>query len=341
MMLPTTLRPAFLAVPLLLALSPAKDELGLRPKAGTELAKSLAIELELGLDSVSIAVNGQDMGNEGLPGLEDASMVLNLSTRFTDEYVKCAEGKFVELVRAYDEIGMRFDIADESEENTDVDAFEGKSVRFLWDAEKKEFARSWVGAEGDVEPLSALSPDMDVTCLLPEKRVEADDTWEASGAALGDLFFPGGLFPMEGDEAEDLSGAAEDVIAQIEKAFESFKVTCTYKGARDDGDVRVGEIVFQFDGEARLDLAEVLQEALAAETEEEIPDITMTAELGMKGEGVLLWDLAGGHLRRLTMEAELAFSMTAEASVEEEGQSFEVEARISASGQGSWALGVK
>lgn len=334
-------RTAFLCAPLLLALAPVSDELAFKPKDGTEVAKKLELELELGLDDFSLSVNGQDVGKDAVQGLDGASVLLHFAAGTTDKYVKSEGGKIVELLRTYDDLALKSEMGDESSDDTDVDAFEGHTVRFRWDAEKKEYAKSWEGKAADDDALADLSPDLDVTCLLPEKKVAEGDTWEVKGEALAGLFFPGGLMPMKADEGDEESAAAEALVEQLEKKLEEFKVTCTYKGAREDGKLQVGEVAFQFDGKAALDLAQLLEEAMAEDAEGEMPEIDVQSAMTLKGEGTLTWDLAGGHLRTLHMEADLGLSVDAKAQMEQEGQSLDLAAHFAASGKGTWDLGVK
>lgn len=340
-MLTLPFRPAFLAVPLLLVLAPASDELAFHPKADTELAKTLELELELALDDFSLEVNGQELGKDSIQGLDGMGVLLHVNVGTTDKYVKCADGKIVELLRTFDDLALRTEVGDESSEDVDVDDFEGQTARFRWDAEKKEYAKSWVDAKIDDEALAGLHPDADITCLLPEKGVKEGDTWKVKGVALTGLFFPGGMLPASSQDDSGSNVDAEALLAELQKKLEALEVTCTYKGAREDGTKQLGEIAFQFDGSVELDLATLIEEAIAEDAQEEVPEFDMRSSMTLKGEGALTWDVAAGHLHAMKMNADLGLTVDASAHMEQEGQSLEVKAHFAASGKGDWKLAVK
>jgi hypothetical protein len=332
------LRPALLALPLL-ALAPVSDELAFRPKADAEVAKELAIELELGLDDFTLSINGQDIGSEGMGDMDDAHVLLNVDLGVTDKYVQVKDGAVRELLRTFDAIALRAELGPESQDNTDVDAFEGKTVRFLWDDEKKEHVKSVVDAAGEEALLAGLEADMDLTRLLPEKKVSDGDTWDVKGDALADLFFPGGSFPVTEEDGESGSDEALDgLLEELVKKLGAITVHCTYKGAHEDGKVKVGEIAFRFDGKADLDLAGMLEDAIAEDAPEEVPDLEITSTLELRGEGKLLWDLASGHLHAYEMSSDLGLEADIGATLEQQGQSLEMKAHVGASGQGTWSL---
>ncbi|MBI5363344.1 MAG: hypothetical protein HZA53_09200 [Planctomycetes bacterium] len=339
-MLTLPFRPAFLAVPLLLVLAPASDELAFHPKADTELAKTLALELEVALDDFSLEVNGQELGKDSIQGLDGMGVVLHVNVGTTDKYVKCADGKIVELLRTFDELTLKTEMGDESKEDADLGAFAGKTARFNWDAEKKEYVKSWVEAKADDEALAGLHPDADITCLLPDAKVKEGDTWKVKGEALTGLFFPGGMFPAGAEEDSGSNVDGEALLAELEKKLQALEVTCTYKGAHEDGKKELGEIAFQFDGSVELDLAKLIEEAIA-EDAEEMPDFEMKSSMKMKGEGTLLWDVAAGHLHSMKMNADLGLSIDATAHMDQEGQSLDIKAHFAASGKGDWSLAVK
>ncbi|MBK7877893.1 MAG: hypothetical protein IPJ77_19610 [Planctomycetes bacterium] len=157
-MLTTWTRPAFLCAPLLLALAPVSDELAFHPKADEKVERTLAIELEVGLDDASLSVNGQEIGTEGLEGLDQLHALVHVGMTTTDTYVKSADGKPFELLRAFDALSMKTETGDESKDDTDVDAFEGKTARFLWDKEKKDYAKSWTEIGPDEKALRGAPP---------------------------------------------------------------------------------------------------------------------------------------------------------------------------------------
>lgn len=335
---------ALVALPLFLTLSPASDEVAFRPKGDVEVAKKFELEIELGLDDVSMNVNGQDIGSEAMGEMADARVLVSYVVGATDKYVKTKEGKALELVRTFDSLALHAEAAEDSEDNAKVKDLEGKRVRFAWSDDKKAYEKSFDGedAGGEEKDLERLSPDMDVTCLLPDEKVAEGDTWTARGGAIGALFFPGGLPPMQADGGSDEGDAViAEILEQLEKSFEEIKVNCTYKGSREDGSTRIGTIEFAYEGSAKLDLAEIVQDALESSSPGEAPDVEMTAELKMKGEGKLEWNLAAGHLHAFEMQADLGVVADVEAQFEQQGQSFAMTTHVAASGKGDWKLALK
>lgn len=341
-MLHPRLRPAFLCAPLLLALAPLSDELAFHPKADAQVERKLAIELEVGLDDFTLSVNGQDVGSEGVEGLDDLKALVHVAMTTTDTYVKSADGKPLELTRTFDDLSLKTEAGDESNEDADVDAFEGKTARFRWNEEKKDYAKSWTEPGPDEKALEGLHPDMDVACLLPSGKVEEGDTWEVKGEELVGLFFPGGLFPSKADDANASAGLeAEKLLAQLEEKMKAFTVTCTYKGAHEEGKDQVGEIAFHYDGSVDLDLGELIADAISGSGGEDVPDFEMKTAMKMKGEGTVDWLLGAGRLHAMKMKSELGLTIDAKASMEQQGQSLDIEAHFSASGTGDWDLSVK
>lgn len=343
-MLTSWSKSALVALPLLVLIRPAADEVAFQPKADAEVARKFELELELGLDDVSLSMNGQDIGKDAMGDMADAHVLVNYSVGATDKYVKSKDGKAQELVRTYDTLALHAEAAEDSEDNAKVKELEGKSIRFAWSADKNAYEKTFDGkeAKGEEKDLALLSVDMDVTCLLPEKKVSEGDTWTARGDAIGGLFFPGGLPPMkaDGDSAEGDQVIA-GVLEQLMKKLEELKVTCTYKGSHEDGSTRIGTIEFLFDGDAKLDLADVIQEAIESGSPGEAPDVEISASLKVKGTGKLEWDLAAGHLHAFEMQSDLGLVADVEAQFEQQGQSFGMKTHVSASGKGDWKIALK
>ena len=255
--------------------------------------------------------------------------------------MKTKEGRATELLRTFDDLSLRSELGDESNDSSAIDAFEGHTVRFVWDAEKSAYEKSFVGKGGDIDALLGLAADMDVTCLLPGKKTGEGDTWDVRGAALGALFFPGGRLPMTDEDKGSVGDRAlRALIVEIEKELESFKVTCTNKGAHEVGKARVGEIAFTFEGKLEPALAEIIASGIQL-NEGETPEMDIQTVLTLTGEGRLEWDLERGQLHALEMHADLGLVADIAAQFEEQGQSLEVKAHVTASGKATWELALK
>src|SRR5258708_1652752 len=158
---------AFLA-PLCLAFVPAADEIRYDPKPGTETAKKLDVSLELSVDEVSVEMNGQPLPPEALGQMQDQTVSLELAVGVTEKFAGVKDGRATDFLRTFDTIHGKAEAAEEASEKSFTE-MEGKTVHFLWDAEKSEYKETWRECTGKDEILNSLSPDMDVSALLPAK----------------------------------------------------------------------------------------------------------------------------------------------------------------------------
>jgi len=323
----------------LLALAPRADELAFRPASGAEVGKSLELSLEVRVESLEMTVNGEPMP-DGMDGAGEETFEASMLVGVRERYVASREGRPTELHRTYEDLELEFVLAGETDAPAAFQSLEGRTVRFLWDEEKGEYARSFTGdSAGDEEDLADLHVDMDLRVLLPREKVSEGDTWKVRGRDVAPLFLPGGLPGRLDDEDPDadLAEAEEELAAAFERFVEDLDVTCTFQGVREAEGVRVGETRFTFAGRGETDLARLL-ELLASD--EATPDVEATARgtLELEGEGELLWDLAAGrvHAFRMNAKAGLAFEATAEFEVEGEGVEVTVEGRVSATAE--WKL---
>ncbi|MDZ4772874.1 MAG: hypothetical protein SGI72_07030 [Planctomycetota bacterium] len=123
-----------------------------------------------------------------------------------DEFVKCTEERVSKLKRTYETLEKsrtetRKDQAGAEKSNKVVEtcALEGKSVLFVWDAEKNEYAKSFAG-EGDEELPADIEADMDYREFLPEKDAEIGAKWERDFADVKlYLLRPGGDLPFKSE----------------------------------------------------------------------------------------------------------------------------------------------
>jgi hypothetical protein len=296
------------SLPLLLALSLPADDLSFHPAANTEAPKTLKIDMELNVKEMAFLIDGQPMPGDPLGQVTENALIVNMLVGVTEKYVETKDGKPVVLLRTYDKLKLDTEFGDDS---TEVESFsepEGKTISFKWDEEEGAYTKSYHESEGDEADLKELDVDMDLRALLPDKKVEKGDTWEVPAAKLGAVFLPGGMIAKS--EGEEDAEAFEKIRASLEEQFldalKDFKVTCTYKGTKEDEGLNVGEITFAYDGKMKLDLGSLIEEAIDANRQEGMPEMDVKANLGvaLKGDGTLLWNLAAGHMHNFEMHAD-------------------------------------
>jgi hypothetical protein len=340
----TVLAVLAVSLPALHAFQPRFDSVSFAPEAGATVDKELTLEATMYLEDLTMILNGSEMPPEMLGGAMDEGLIMNASVEVSDEYVRSAKGKPIELLRTF--TGMALEMGTESDAET-VDEFgeiEDSTVRFKWDADEDEYIVTYEDGSGDEDLLKGLSPDMDFLALLPDGDVDRGDTWEVSDVdSLATLFFPGGLaMPNPGDEegAELFEEFSDELEAQFRESFEDFTVQCKYNGARDEDDARLGEISFKFEGEASLDLSDMLTEMIALQGGEMdiSADVLATVDLEFEGEGTLLWNLGGGHVAGFEMSSEMLLLGDIEADVEAMGDSQTIEVSVEVSGEIEWEL---
>jgi hypothetical protein len=237
-------------------------------------------------------MNGEPGPAEMLDELKSNSLIVNMLVGATDKYVDTKDGKPIELLRTFDKLKFDAEFGEESNEVDEFKEFEGKTIKFKWNEKDSAYEKSFHESEGDKDQLKGLDPDMDLRCLLPDKKVAKGDTWEIPAERLKTLIMPGGFLNMGGDEeAEEAAKALEKIEEQFAAALKEFKVICTYKGAKEEGGVKLSEIGFTFDGKAKLDLGSIIQEIVEANKQDGMPDMDFKANmgLGLKGDGVLTW----------------------------------------------------
>lgn len=337
-------RPAWiLALPLALAASTPSDEVAFAPAANSTVGKELKVELELQMDDVSFSVNGEDIPPEALGPIHGQKVLAHILIGVTEKYVASKDGQPIDLLRTFDELSMKAEIGDETEDGSEEAAeFEGRTVRFVWDEDKKEYTKSWHESEGDDDKLEGLLDDMDLRVLLPSKKVAEGDTWDVPAEGLAALFMPGGLVGGGDESADEEAFAAfeEELRGQVEEFVKEFKVHCTYGGTREDDGVRVAEIRFTFEGAPKLDLGPLV-ERIAQESGAPQADIVASLGGDLKGDGTLLWNQGASRAHAFDMSSQIGLSADLEAQAEEQGQSFRVVVSARASGKATWEMRAK
>lgn len=330
------------------------------PPAGSSLTKSFSIDGEFALDEISLIVEGQDVA--GMLGEIQVSMEQHTTIEVTDTYETVAGGRPAVLLRTFDELAAEVNIAVtpaiDIPEMASSSALEGKTVAFRWNPEKGEYELSFHEGEGEGEEelLEGLQEDMDLRLFLPPSEVAEGDSWTVALTELQRLVMPGGNLHMlpEGVDVEQ----GQEALEMFEEFFGDFgdelgdlfegECTCTFKGAEEQGGVRLGEIAIELEVAANLDLSEfldrVIRAAAAREGAEGQFDLSIdTADLNLdfEGNGTLLWNLSAGRMHSFQMSGDVTIGMDLAVSFEVEGSSQDVEASLELSGSMSQEIATK
>jgi hypothetical protein len=329
-----------LLAPLTLALGFAGDELRFHPKADSEVAKKLKIDLDFELKNLSIKMNGETVSPEDMD-MGDSHLLVNMSVGATDKYVDTKDGKPIDLRRTFGDMSLETRAGDEKNSVESFGAISGKTVRFKWNEDSKSYDKSFHESKCDDETIADLNEDMDLRVLLPDKTVAVGDTWEVSGEHLVPLFLPGGLVgkPHSGEEGEAFQVAEEELTGKLGAALKDFRVTCKYKGLRDDGDAKYADIRIAFEGKADLDLSELATRLSQIGEDDGLkPDIAAKLSMALKGEGGLEWDQAAGRIHAFEMQVEITANFEADIKLDLDGEHFEQSFKGDVLGTGKWEL---
>jgi hypothetical protein len=326
-------------LPLLLALSLPADQLSIHPAANSEVAKTLKIDLEINVKDASMSVDGTPQ--EGpLDQITESALIVNMVVGVTEKFVETKDGKPIDLLRTFDHLKLSHEFGEESSDVEDFKDGEGKTVEFKWDEKDGEYKKSYHESEGDEASLKGLEPDMDLRALLPDKKVDKGDTWEVPAAKLKNVFLPGGLITKsDADKEEQFAKIKEALDEQFSEALKDFKVTCTYKGTRDEDGTNVGEISIAYDGKMALDLGSLIEDAIQ-ENAQGVPDMDIKAKLGvgLKGDGTLLWNIAAGRMQSFAMQADATLDMDMGMHMQQGDTTHDIAMTAQAAGKITWDL---
>lgn len=327
----------------LLAFQPLADTVGFHPKDGSEATKNFTLEGTFELGDMSIVVDGQDMSGQ-IP-LDQVAGEFDMAFAIVDRYIKSADGKPLHLERDYTSSNASFSGMDQAESKDDLFEVDGKTVIFKWDADKKEYTRSVKEGEVDEDKLKSLGIDLDYRALLPTRTVAAGDKWEIDPkGVVSALFFGVELQELSSLPIDDpeFAGIADQLMPELQKMIDSFKAQCEYVGPREGGDANLGEVAMTMDSRATADLAAMLASVLETQAAGAGVEFDIgAANLGMRmrGEGKLLWDLAGGHAKSFEMECELELTLEIDMSVSDpNGGEHSAEMSAELMGTAKWTM---
>ena len=329
-----------LLVPVLLALSPAEDELAFHPAEGSVLKKTFDFTFDFAVDSVQMLVNDVDMGPAmaaEMPAVEVAS-----TTVVSDTYDKMGTGRPMELTRIFEELSWSYD-AGENSGSESKEELEGVSVRFTWDEDEEAYTVTVLDESTELEPeiLNSLGEDMDLRSILPGREVAEGDTWELEASAVWGVLMPGFDVSKSMSSAEippEAQPIMDFIGEQIERMGESFTFTCEYQGTRDADGKEVGVIGLTLECALAVDLVPMIQDLLAANEVPIEPEIDYAdVEFELSGTGEVLWNLAGGHVHTFGVDSDVSIYVDAKASADAGQGPQTTEMSLELSGSMGWA----
>jgi hypothetical protein len=284
-----------------------------------------------------VIADGQDM-SEMVPGDFEGSGELKMQTQ--DHFVHAGGGRALELIRTFASFDSTFEAGGESQEMEDAGELEGKTVRFLWNEEAGDYDVAFHECEGEESTLEGIGADMDLSVLLPGKAVEVGDVWTVEASKLGAvLLFGHEIKAPDDDEVGKV--LASELEPQLLKLLEGFKISCEYKGEREEEGAKLGVIGVDLVGEGELDLEPVIRAVMDSQ---ELPvevDLSFdTASLGISftGKGELLWNVERGLLHAFDLGSDIELAVDLDVGVEAEGESHEMQAEVELLGRGTWKV---
>ncbi|MEE8467410.1 MAG: hypothetical protein V3T22_03085 [Planctomycetota bacterium] len=333
--------------PLAFALCPLADSPGeslrFAPAQGSSLTLSFQVERRLVGGELEVVMGGVEVPLEYLP-VFDLEVASTYRVVLTDRYQKIELERVTEFARTYDEVEMRVNElqamteasqsdASTSEADARADAqLSGRTVRFRWDADSKEYERSYEGERGDEDEralLDGLEAAADLSGFLPVGAVSRGATWEVDAAVLAVLVNPGGDLGLvwEGELAAEYSTVPEEV------SFDG-TLLCKLSALHDRDGVSLATITV----EGECTMVQVTLTNL-----ERVPvidgDATETLTSNYEVEGEFTWNLDAGHLVELELEANLEVESHLVRTPGQPGPEFE--SRVRLTGTETWSVQVR
>ncbi|QDU67871.1 hypothetical protein [Engelhardtia mirabilis] len=307
-----------------------------------EKTLSSRVELEL-VDGVMRAGGSDDPVPDGF----ELKIVHTRSLEVTDLYATVGEDGLRRIERTYDEItgGFDADVVEDGDPEDEVretfaSDLAGEGVAWTWNSDEEAWVATSLDEDDplDADLLDALHFDYDGLALLPDREVGVGDTWIIDAPQLASILGLGADLELEA-QGNDL---ADDIVPAVMCATPaqatdtlSGEVVATYVELVEDGG-RFARIVLSGEVTASGDASEqMLRYNDQLDADESLQEARITTSIDLEGE--LLWDLASGHIRSLTLEGPM--DLTLEAEAEERGMTMELELEFE--GHGSWSCTVE
>jgi hypothetical protein len=247
----------------LLFLEPRQEvKLVFAPRAGSSVAKLADFQIEF--RSLSIDIEGQDYGDMGM-----TPVALRTSAKFTDTYVKLAEGRPLELLRSFDTLSGTWDEPRQRQDIGGFYALSGCTVRYLGSQETQalECTLKEGGAPG--VRVGDLVEDMDLRGFLPAGPVKAGAKWTARGKPVMDALFGATEFGFAGMSAEhEPEGSLTKFFLRPfrELGNKQIEFTCTL--ADDDSlALALARIELRQEDKFHIDITDAVAEYLSAQSD--------------------------------------------------------------------------
>lgn len=340
---PAVLAPAFLMITPLAQ----QEEIQFAPEVDTTVTKTFSTDMDFNLDDFSLLVNGEDMG--AMMGAFEMSMTNESEIGVTDTYLAVADGRPTKLKRTFNaletntSVDFATEFGGESQDIPGSSPLEGATVVYTWDPEEEAYSVAYEEEGGDEDLLEGLLEDFDLRTVLPDGPVSVGDSWVVDTKALAELAMQGNslhILPEEmGDEEMEMMEMfqGEDFMSLMEDMYQG-TVTCTLKGTREVEGETLADIEIDIELSAATDLSEMMMGMIAQITEsqgEEMPPFDLsTADLNadMEGEGILVWNLTRDVAHGLEGSGDFSAAFDLSASVEEGGESIDIDASVELSG---------
>ena len=281
------------------------------PREGRPVAKRFQVEIEVGVEQLSI--RGLDVLE---PYLDWAGLSLPLCVTselgVVDEYGPVVCGKPLFLARSFDDLRtawggwrMRREV---------LNPFLYRTVEFRWQAEEGKHGVRWQGTSRERAPLKQLYEDLDLRRLLPDaerpQALQVGARWCVPLARLAPVLMPAGdvhrdeeLWSRSGLEAAQRRFAERLRIwvRNVDGGLE-----CELLGVREDAGQRLADV--------RIDACWQLDEDVSGALDEWLgqPLDGALLSLDVRGEGRLVWDLSEAHFRAFELGLEADYRFTVE-----------------------------
>jgi hypothetical protein len=307
-----------------LAFHPVETSIVFAPSDGSQVTKSFEVALSFALEDFVMTMNGQE-SPFGMDGMRDeAEGDVGYTLEVVDLFETVAAGQPTKLSRKYESFSMHYDVGDNSGEEG-FEEVEGKTVRFVWNAEDEDYERSWgedSEDEADEAVLNVLAVDLDMRALLPRGPVSEGDRWQVEVSRLGSLFVPGlDLSRAASADVEGFDQIPADFLGPIQEALDDAIVECTFRGLSGGADGDLAVIGLSLSADVSIDAADKLMEQIEAQGDGEMePDIgEFTIDLALECSGELLWNPRRGVFSTFELDGEATIDVYLVADVQAGG----------------------
>lgn len=324
------------------------------PKEGTTWTRTHRLEMRLGFDQISLAVNGQLSDNTDF----DIEVVSNNNLIVEDSVIEWKptgprhlERLYVDVKRDREAQVKMSAMGKTADTKTKVHAespLQGQRLDLRSKAPGKTWLPTFVESSDKGLPkewLRGLEIDLDYSLLLPPANTKAGGRWQVDAEAFLLALHAGQGLPFDFGSAqgEDLplwiGGVADQPeLPTLWKSFKASKVECKLMPQRKAGHLRLLEVHVSasFDGEADLEdwAMSSMDSRGNASTEMQVESASQTTLFS--GAGVYLWDLDRRVMHSFNFRGEGRFVRDQDLSV----QAGDEEMAISLTTEGQFQLTV-